>query len=57
MIRIKLNYNLLTIALECGFNSASSLHRACIKFTGKSPRDLRQELLSNTEIQRKGKSE
>ncbi|MCH1892405.1 AraC family transcriptional regulator, partial [Leptospira interrogans] len=22
---------------------------------GKSPRDLRQELLSNTEIQRKGK--
>ncbi|WP_016761947.1 helix-turn-helix domain-containing protein, partial [Leptospira kirschneri] len=57
MMRIKLNYNLLNIAFECGFNSASSFHRACVKYTGKSPRDLRQELLSNTEIQRKGKSE
>ncbi|TQE77413.1 AraC family transcriptional regulator, partial [Leptospira noguchii] len=46
MIRIKLNYNLLNIAFGCGFNSASSFHRACVKFTGKSPRDLRQELLS-----------
>ncbi|UOG36273.1 helix-turn-helix domain-containing protein (plasmid) [Leptospira noguchii] len=46
MMRIKLNYNLLNIAFECGFNSASSFHRACVKFTGKSPRDLRQELLS-----------
>ncbi|MGE8711504.1 helix-turn-helix domain-containing protein [Leptospira interrogans] len=55
MMRIKLNYNLLNIAFECGFNSASSFHRACVKYTGKSPRDLRQELLSNTEIQRKGK--
>ncbi|WP_155243104.1 helix-turn-helix domain-containing protein, partial [Leptospira noguchii] len=54
MIRIKLNYNLLNIALECGFNSASSFHRACVKFTGKSPRDLRQELLSNVETQRNG---
>ncbi|EMO26463.1 DNA-binding helix-turn-helix protein [Leptospira interrogans serovar Bataviae str. HAI135] len=54
MIRIKLNYNLLNIALECGFNSASSFHRACVKFTGKSPRDLRQELLSNIETQRNG---
>ncbi|QOI45002.1 AraC family transcriptional regulator (plasmid) [Leptospira interrogans serovar Canicola] len=54
MMRIKLNYNLLNIAFECGFNSASSFHRACVKYTGKSPRDLRQELLSNTEIQRKG---
>ncbi|UMQ60403.1 helix-turn-helix domain-containing protein [Leptospira interrogans] len=53
MMRIKLNYNLLNIAFECGFNSASSFHRACVKYTGKSPRDLRQELLSNTEIQRK----
>uniref|UniRef100_UPI0004AC4B5B helix-turn-helix domain-containing protein n=1 Tax=Leptospira interrogans TaxID=173 RepID=UPI0004AC4B5B len=52
MMRIKLNYNLLNIAFECGFNSASSFHRACVKYTGKSPRDLRQELLS-TEIQRK----
>ncbi|WP_029782911.1 helix-turn-helix domain-containing protein, partial [Leptospira interrogans] len=55
MMRIKLNYNLLNIAFECGFNSASSFHRACVKYTGKSPRDLRQELLSNAEIQRKGK--
>ncbi|QCO33464.1 helix-turn-helix domain-containing protein [Leptospira interrogans] len=53
MMRIKLNYNLLNIAFECGFNSASSFHRACVKYTGKSPRDLRQELLSNTETQRK----
>ncbi|ULG94594.1 helix-turn-helix domain-containing protein (plasmid) [Leptospira interrogans] len=53
MMRIKANYNLLNIAFECGFNSASSFHRACVKYTGKSPRDLRQELLSNTETQRK----
>ncbi|WP_229267130.1 helix-turn-helix domain-containing protein [Leptospira sp. mild_001] len=53
MMRIKLNYNLLNIAFECGFNSASSFHRACVKYTGKSPRDLRQELLSNTKTQRK----
>ncbi|MGJ4719246.1 helix-turn-helix domain-containing protein [Leptospira interrogans] len=56
MMRIKLNYNLLNVAFECGFNSASSFHRACVKYTGKSPRDLRQELLS-TETQRKGESE
>ncbi len=47
MIRIKLHYNLLNIALECGFNSASSFHRACVKFTGKSPRDLRNYIQSN----------
>ncbi|MDI7226482.1 helix-turn-helix domain-containing protein [Leptospira santarosai] len=47
MIRIKSNYNLLNIALECGFNSASSFHRACIKFTGKSPRDLKKDILLN----------
>ncbi|EMF73956.1 DNA-binding helix-turn-helix protein [Leptospira interrogans serovar Canicola str. LT1962] len=57
MMRIKLNYNLLNIAFECGFNSASSFHRACVKYTGKSPRDLRQGLLSNIETQRKGESE
>ncbi|MFA4796259.1 helix-turn-helix domain-containing protein [Leptospira kirschneri] len=57
MMRIKANYNLLNIAFECGFNSASSFHRACVKYTGKSPRDLRQELLSNTETLRKGESE
>ncbi|MGQ2870230.1 helix-turn-helix domain-containing protein, partial [Leptospira santarosai] len=49
MIRIKSNYNLLNIALECGFNSASSFHRACIKFTGKSPRDLKKDILLNSE--------
>ncbi|MFQ3857900.1 helix-turn-helix domain-containing protein [Leptospira kirschneri] len=54
MMRIKANYNLLNIAFECGFNSASSFHRACVKYTGKSPRDLRQELLSNTETLREG---
>ncbi|EMN46795.1 helix-turn-helix domain-containing protein, partial [Leptospira weilii] len=53
MMKNKSNFNLLTIAFECGFNSASSFHRACIKFTGKSPRDLRNELLSNIETQRK----
>ncbi|MFA4796397.1 helix-turn-helix domain-containing protein [Leptospira kirschneri] len=53
MMRIKANYNLLNIAFECGFNSASSFHRACVKYTGKSPRDLRQELLLNVETQRK----
>ncbi|EMJ58803.1 DNA-binding helix-turn-helix protein [Leptospira interrogans serovar Valbuzzi str. Duyster] len=57
MMRIKLNYNLLNIAFECGFNSASSFHRACVKYTGKSPRDLRQELLSNIKTQRKVESE
>ncbi|WP_032929706.1 helix-turn-helix domain-containing protein [Leptospira santarosai] len=45
MIRTKSDYNLLNIALECGFNSASSFHRACIKFTGKSPRDLKKDIL------------
>ncbi|WP_235596371.1 helix-turn-helix domain-containing protein [Leptospira weilii] len=35
------------MAFECGFNSASSFHRACIKFTGKSPRDLRNYIQFN----------
>lgn len=47
MIRINANYNLLNIALECGFNSASSFHRACIKVTGKSPRRLKKEIFLN----------
>ncbi|WP_154645235.1 helix-turn-helix domain-containing protein, partial [Leptospira interrogans] len=47
MMRIKLNYNLLNIAFECGFNSASSFHRACVKYTGKSPRDLKSYIQSN----------
>ncbi|EMM74746.1 DNA-binding helix-turn-helix protein [Leptospira weilii str. 2006001855] len=45
MLHTKSNFNLLGIALECGFNSASSFHRACIKFTGKSPRNLRKDIL------------
>ncbi|EKS00495.1 transcriptional regulator, AraC family [Leptospira mayottensis 200901122] len=48
MIRINANYNLLNIALECGFNSASSFHRACVKYTGKSPRDLKKEIQSDS---------
>ncbi|MDI7237883.1 helix-turn-helix domain-containing protein [Leptospira santarosai] len=47
MIRTKSDYNLLNIALECGFNSASSFHRASIKFTGKSPRNLRKDIFLN----------
>ncbi|WP_141638806.1 helix-turn-helix domain-containing protein, partial [Leptospira interrogans] len=39
--------NLLQIALECGFNSASSFHRACVKFTGKSPREFRKLINSD----------
>ncbi|RHX90185.1 AraC family transcriptional regulator [Leptospira yasudae] len=41
-LRNKSHMNLLQIALECGFNSASSFHRACVKFTGKSPREFRK---------------
>ncbi|AGS80640.1 AraC family transcriptional regulator [Leptospira noguchii] len=43
----KTDFNLLNIALECGFNSASSFHRSCVKFTGKSPRDLKNYIQSN----------
>ncbi|EKR64986.1 DNA-binding helix-turn-helix protein [Leptospira weilii str. 2006001853] len=48
MMKEKSNFNLLNIALECGFNSPSSFHRACIRFTGKSPRDLKKELQLNS---------
>ncbi|MBM9578153.1 AraC family transcriptional regulator [Leptospira sp. 201903070] len=41
-LKNKSHMNLLQIALECGFNSASSFHRACVKFTGKSPREFRK---------------
>ncbi|WP_061256763.1 helix-turn-helix domain-containing protein [Leptospira interrogans] len=47
MIKIRSNFNLLNIALECGFNSASSFHRACVKFTGKSPKELKSYIQSN----------
>ncbi|MGE8711458.1 helix-turn-helix domain-containing protein [Leptospira interrogans] len=43
----KTDFNLLSIALECGFNSASSFHRACVKFTGKSPKELKSYIQSN----------
>lgn len=41
-LKNKTNMNLLQIAFESGFNSASSFHRACVKFTGKSPREFRK---------------
>ncbi|EMM70919.1 transcriptional regulator, AraC family [Leptospira weilii str. 2006001855] len=53
----KSNFNLLNIALECGFNSPSSFHRACIKFTGKSPRDLRNEIQLNIETSNKAEKQ
>ncbi|ANH02348.1 AraC family transcriptional regulator [Leptospira borgpetersenii str. 4E] len=37
----KRNMNLLDIAFECGFNSYTSFHRACKKWTGYSPKGLR----------------
>lgn len=45
----KFHMNLLQIALECGFNSASSFHRTCVKFTGKSPREFRKLINSDNE--------
>ncbi|MBM9579713.1 AraC family transcriptional regulator [Leptospira sp. 201903070] len=39
------NKNLIDIGLECGFNSYSPFHRACIRFTGYSPKDLRNLVL------------
>ncbi|WP_082761030.1 helix-turn-helix domain-containing protein [Leptospira alstonii] len=53
MIRIRSNFNLLSIALECGFNSPSSFHRACVKFTGKSPRQLKKYIQLNSESNKK----
>lgn len=32
------DFNLFNIALECGFNSVSSFHSACVKFTGTPTR-------------------
>ncbi|AXR62601.1 helix-turn-helix domain-containing protein [Leptospira mayottensis] len=46
-LRDKSHMNLLQVALECGFNSASSFHRACVKFTGKSPREFRKQLINS----------
>lgn len=45
----KRNMNLLDIAFECGFNSYTSFHRACKKWTGHSPKGLRRNTIqSNT---------
>ncbi|TGL93148.1 AraC family transcriptional regulator [Leptospira barantonii] len=41
----KQNMNLLDIAFECGFNSYTSFHRACKKWTGNSPKGLRKKAL------------
>ncbi|ULH30825.1 helix-turn-helix domain-containing protein [Leptospira weilii] len=57
MMKNKSNFNLLTIAFECGFNSASSFHRACIKFTGKSPNNLKKELQLNIETNNKAEKQ
>ncbi len=46
-LRDKSHMNLLQVALECGFNSASSFHRACVKFTGKSPREFKKQLINS----------
>nr|WP_036060260.1 helix-turn-helix domain-containing protein [Leptospira weilii] len=49
MLRTHSKFNLLDIAFECGFNSSSSFHRACIKFTGKSPFKLKRYIQLNSE--------
>ncbi|WP_000541971.1 helix-turn-helix domain-containing protein, partial [Leptospira interrogans] len=41
----KKNMNLLDIAFECGFNSYTSFHRACKKWTGCSPKGLRKNAI------------
>ncbi|EMG23822.1 DNA-binding helix-turn-helix protein [Leptospira interrogans serovar Copenhageni str. LT2050] len=41
----KKNMNLLDIAFECGFNSYTSFHRACKKWTGCSPIGLRKNAI------------
>ncbi|EKP06676.1 hypothetical protein LEP1GSC018_0882 [Leptospira kirschneri str. 2008720114] len=46
----KTDYNLFNIALECGFNSASSFHRACVKFTGK-PHAILKFTFNQTKVQ------
>ncbi|TGM57948.1 helix-turn-helix domain-containing protein [Leptospira adleri] len=45
LISEETNKNLIDIGLECGFNSYSPFHRACIRFTGFSPKDLRNLVL------------
>ncbi|TGJ99553.1 AraC family transcriptional regulator [Leptospira semungkisensis] len=51
------NKNLIEIGLECGFNSDSSFRRACIRFTGLSPKKLKKEIWKHgTPIENKAKS-
>ncbi|AJR13506.1 helix-turn-helix domain-containing protein [Leptospira interrogans] len=38
-------FTLLDIAFESGFNSITTFHRACLKFTGCSPKMLRKKIL------------
>lgn len=47
----KRNMNLLDIAFECGFNSYTSFHRACKKWTGYSPKGLRKNTFLTNESQ------
>lgn len=49
LILMDMNKNLIDIGLECGFNSYSPFHRACIRFTGYSPKDLKTLLLKKEE--------
>ncbi|MCR8640675.1 AraC family transcriptional regulator [Leptospira interrogans serovar Ricardi] len=46
----KTDYNLFNIALECGFNSASSFHRVCVKSTGK-PHAILKFTFNQTKVQ------
>ncbi|EKO16414.1 hypothetical protein LEP1GSC081_1324 [Leptospira kirschneri str. H1] len=46
----KTDYNLFNIVLECGFNSASSFHRVCVKFTGK-PHAILKFIFNLTKVQ------
>lgn len=45
MIQQKPEINLLEVALASGFNSPSSFRRACIKFSGKPPKEFRNHVL------------
>ncbi|TQE83617.1 helix-turn-helix domain-containing protein [Leptospira noguchii] len=45
MIEQRPDINLLEVALASGFNSPSSFRRACLKFTGKPPKEFRNYVL------------
>ncbi|WP_061236973.1 AraC family transcriptional regulator [Leptospira interrogans] len=48
MIEQRPDINLLEVALASGFNSPSSFRRACLKFTGKPPKEFRNYVLHQT---------